>query len=215
VVPGRPSDDCATSPKLFGPSCDLILRGGRESCPIVMRTTDLSFGGYLLPSPWGWRCGVCWGPGAAAWSYAFGDDATRCLPNPETFGSQVGVVIRDELRYGFLAPVLHFMQSERKKSPRGKSSAADSNKRVWKVSALAAAKSKSISGILTYGHSELAFALGAASMVANNLLLGFKHVSGQNAIKTQESTIMDAKGESGSARHRRHRRKPLQRFQQH
>ena len=97
-----------------------------------------------------------------------GDDATRCLPNPETFGSQVGVVIRDELRYGFLASVLRFMQSERK-SPRGKSPAADSNKRVWKASALAAAKSNSISDILTYGRSELAFVLGAASMVANKL----------------------------------------------
>ena len=78
-----------------------------------------------------------------------GDDATRCLPNPETFGSQVGVVIRDELRYGFLASVLCFMQSECKKSPHGKSPAADSNKRVWKASALAAAKSTSTSGILT------------------------------------------------------------------
>jgi len=103
-----------------------------------------------------------------------GDDATRCLPNPETFGSQVGVVIRDELRYGFLASVLRFMQSGRKESPRGKSPAADSNKRVWKASALAAAKSTSTSGILTYGHSELASVLGAASMVANKLLSGFK-----------------------------------------
>ena len=138
-----------------------------------MRITDLLFGGYLLPSPWGWRCGVCWGPGAAA-CYAFGNNATRCLPNPETFGSQVGVVIRDELRYGFLAWVMRFMQSKRKKLSRGKSPAADSNKRVWKASALAAAKSYSISGKLTYGNSELAYVLGATSMVANKLLLGFK-----------------------------------------
>ena len=167
MVPGRPSDDCATSPKLFGPFND---RPDSQRLARALSDRNAHYRSFV------WRLLVAESMGMEVWRllgprcsglelrlWGNGDDATRCLPNPETFGLQVGVVIRDELRYGFLVSVLRFMQSERKKSPRGKSPAADLNKRVWKASALAAAKSNSISGILTYGHSELACVLRAAS----------------------------------------------------